>query len=147
MLCTIPPPQHSSSHLSPAQRAGLRYQARVEREVAKWAAALGWTLHAGLWLLDPLTSAPCSPDIVLESPGGCLLIIEVKLTQTDCSRQWAKYQRALMAEENGSDRQRPLDHSHRSPPPCIQICRRLTSPSTMSTLDDFHHGGVLLAFM
>lgn len=129
--------------LTPAQRRGLCYQSRVEREVAKWAAALGWTVHSGPWLRDPLTGAPCQPDIVLELPGGCLLIIEVKLTQTDCSQQWAKYQRALMADEARSS----LHHSHHFPPPCIQICRRLTSPSTMQTLDDFHHGGVLLAFM
>ena len=104
----------------------------------KWAEGLGWTTHSGLWFRDPLTGAPCSPDIILESPASCILIIEVKLTQTDCHQQWAKYQRALMGTG---------DSQRRFPPPCIQICRRLMSPSTMSTLDDFHHGGVLLAYM
>ena len=141
MLCTIPAPHYGTPRLTSAQRSGLRYQARVERQVRSWAEALGWRVHSGLWFLDPATSAPCSPDIVLETPSGCTLIIEVKLTQTDCSQQWAKYQRAL------GDGQSPSPHSSSSLPPCIQICRRLTSPSTMSTLDDFHHGGVLLAFM
>lgn len=115
--------------LSPAQRAGLRYQARVEVALRPQAEALGLHLHSGLWFTDPLTGLPCSPDILLESPSSCLLLIEVKLTQVDCSSQFSKYRRAL------------------GDVPCVQVCRRLTSPSSMQSLEDALHGGVLLAYL
>jgi len=131
-LC-IPPPCFAPEALTGAQRAGLRYQARVERWVRPQVEALGFTLHSGLWFRDPATGAPCSPDLLIESASSCLLLLEVKLTQTDCIAQFAKYRRALQTVSPSV--------------PCVQVCRRLTSPSSMKALSDFHHGGVLLAYL
>lgn len=132
-LC-IPPPQWPPTKLTSAQLSGLRYQFRVERWLRPQVEALGLSLHSGLWFHDPATSSPCSPDLLIESPGSCLLLLEVKLTQVDCSKQFLKYRRALAALGFPSV-------------PCVQVCRRLITPSSMTDLTDFHHGGVLLAYL
>lgn len=129
-LC-IPKPGYPQATLTQAQRAGLRYQARVEKWLRPQIETLGLVLHSGLWFHDPKTGRPCSPDLVIESASSCLLLLEVKLTQTDCNAQFAKYRRAL---------QTPLL-------PCVQVCRRLTGPSTMAALADFRHGGVMLVYL
>jgi len=105
--------------MTSAQRRGLAY----ERKVGRWLRNqhLGGTLHDHPWLVGP-----CQPDFVVEY-SGCFLIIEVKLTQCDCERQFRKYSRIL---PNST---------------CIQICRRVTSPSTCpSILDAIDRGTVLL---
>jgi hypothetical protein len=129
----IPPPEWlKPSRCSRRQRAGVRYQKRVEKWIAREAKQQKWIAHSGVWLLDPATGHPCQPDILIEDQDRCLLcLIEVKYTQTCCKEQWVKYRRAL-----------------RMPAlPCIQVCRRLTSPSTMSRLVDFHHGGLMLVYL
>ena len=88
-------------------------------------------LHSGLWFRDPATGSPCSPDLIIESAASCLLLIEVKLTQVPCEAQFAKYRRALATPSL----------------PCVQVCRRLTGPSTMTDLLSFHHGGLMLAYL
>ena len=88
-------------------------------------------LHSDLWFYDPGTKSPCSPDLVIESASGCLLLLEVKLTQVQCEAQFAKYRRALATPSL----------------PCVQVCRRLTGLSTMTDLLSFHHGGVMLAYL
>jgi hypothetical protein len=88
-------------------------------------------LHSGLWFTDPRTKSPCSPDLLIESTASCLLLIEVKLTQVPCEAQFAKYRRALATPSL----------------PCVQVCRRLTEPSTMTDLLSFHHGGLMLAYL
>ena len=131
-LLTIPPPEWTNNtKFTPPQRAGLRYQRRVSKWLRQEARNLNLTLHSGPWLIDPATDRPCQPDFLLESPGQCLLLIEVKLTQVDCTPQFTKYRRALRLPNL----------------PCIQICRRLTSPATLRDLIDFHHGGVMLVYL
>ena len=130
----IPPPTwlEARPRMSRRQRAGIRYQHRVEQWCHREAKLLGHTAHPGLWLLDPLTGRPCQPDILIEdSSGNLLCLVEVKYTQTCCEDQWAKYRRALRAPAL----------------PCIQVCRRLRSPSTMAALADFHHGGLMLVYL
>lgn len=129
----IPPPEFPQGEaLSPAQRRGLRYQRRVGKWLAAETAPLGWVLHSGPWLRDPATSAPCSPDFLIESPS-CLIIVEVKLSQVDCTSQVAKYRRALA----------PLC----CPISSVLVCRRLTAPSSIHRLSDFPRGGVMLAYL
>ena len=129
-LC-IPAPQWPSAKLTSAQQVGLRYQSRVERWLRPQVEALGCVLHSGLWFRDPASGAPCSPDLVIESASSCLLLLEVKLTQVPCEAQFAKYRRALVTPSL----------------PCVQVCRRLTGPSTMTALCDFHHGGLMLVYL
>ena len=129
-LC-IPSPCFAPQVLTGAQRAGLRYQQRVTDWLRPQVQVVGFHLYTGLWFTDPLTGAPCSPDVLLESAAGCLLLIEVKLTQVDCGVQFSKYRRALAG----------------APVPCAQVCRRLTGPSSMQSLCDFRHGGVMLAYL
>lgn len=133
----ISPPEWAKrqSLLTSAQRAGLRYQERVATWLRPQVKALGMQMYSELWFTDPLTGAPCSPDILLESPSSCLLLIEVKLTQVDCSNQLAKYRRALEKKTKSS------------PLVCIQVCRRLTSPSTMQSLEDAHDNGLMLLYL
>lgn len=121
---TIPPPKFPPTTYTPVQKRGLRYQARVGVWLADEAATLGLTLHSGPWL-----PGPCQPDFLLESPSRCLLLIEVKLSQVECHRQFDQYRQIL------------------GPIPCIQICRRLQSPPTMQTLLDAHHGGTMMKFL
>ena len=128
----IPPPSFAPSTLTPVQRRGLRYQARVGKWLATEAAQLGWTLQCAPWLRDPATGAPCSPDFLIESPS-CLIIVEVKLSQVDCAKQEAKYRRALA----------PLC----CPTSFVLMCRRLTAPSSIHRLSDFPRGGVMLAYL
>lgn len=132
-LC-IPPPTWPASQLTQAQRAGLRYQARVEAWLCPQVEALGFALHSGLWFQDPQTGRLCSPDLIIESASSCLLLLEVKLTQVPCEAQFAKYRRALASMGFPSV-------------PCVQICRRLTAPSTMTSLEDFHPGGLMLVYL
>ena len=132
-LC-IPAPCFPLGQLTSAQRAGLRYQSRVEHWLRPQVEELGLRLHSGLWFRDPATSSPCSPDLLIESASSCLLLLEVKLTQTDCSAQFAKYRRALNSVGFPSV-------------PCVQICRRLTSSSTMTDLLSCHHGGLMLVYL
>lgn len=130
----IPPPTWlpAKPKLSRRQQYGLRYQKRVGKWLYREAKLRGDTLHSGPWLIDPLTDRPCQPDFLLEdSTGNLLCLIEVKYTQTCCKEQWAKYRRAL----------------HSPDLPCVQVCRRLTSPSTMQQLADFHHGGLMLVYL
>ena len=124
MLSLIPPPVFRPDHLTPAQKAGLAYQRKVGKVLQKWADDTGWLLMDSPWL-----TGPCQPDFLLISPSQCVLVVEVKLTQTDCTNQFNKYRLATGAKV------------------CVQICRRLTAPATMHSLEDAFDTGVMLLWL
>lgn len=135
ILPTIPAPSHPPAVLTPAQRAGLRYQWRVGRWLR--ANALShWDLMEGPWLAGP--TGPCSPDFVLTPRLAAadadhpIVLLEVKLTQCDCTLQLSRYRRAL----------EPL-----GPVVAIQVCRRVLEPPTVRGPDDFTHDGHMLLWV
>lgn len=119
----IPAPQFPAQSLTPAQKAGLAYQRRVGKFLTLWSSSLGWELLDGPWLVGP-----CQPDFLLVSPSGCVLVVEAKLTQVDCERQFVKYKKATGGI-------------------CLQVCRRLVAPATVSCLEDTIDGGVMLLWV
>lgn len=131
-LPLIEPLHHAPADLTPAQRRGLRYQARV----GKWLHA-NWShlyeITEGPWLQGP--HGPCQPDFVLarrtaaEDRGAHLIVVETKLTQCDCSAQLARYKAALA----------PL-----GPAALVQIARRVTAPPTVRDLSNPCDGTMLL---
>ena len=104
-----------------------------ERAVGKWlqpqAKALGWTLHDHPWLRDG--ESICQPDFLLEAPSGCIIIIETKLTETNCAPQFTKYKRALNTR----------------PTIALQIARRIISPSTVDSLEETIDNGLMLLWI
>jgi len=75
--------------LTRAQKKGLGYERKVGRELKRLLLPLGWRVRDHEWV-DGV-----QPDFVLESPAGCLMVVEVKLTQTDCEMQLGKYKHVL----------------------------------------------------
>lgn len=86
---------------TPAQKRGFAYERKVQRKLETLLLPLGWTIRDHEWVEG------IQPDFVLESPSKCLLVVEVKLTQTDCEMQLGKYKHVLGCDTG------------------IQICRRL----------------------
>ena len=67
----------------PSAKQGLRYEAKVERELASLSArGLFSQVERTPWFdfADSLGSSCCAPDFVLHQPGGAIIVIEVKLT-------------------------------------------------------------------
>ena len=103
---------------------GLTYERKVALFLEKVATSLGWQLHDHPWLAGPM-----QPDFVLESPSGCFILIEVKLTEVDCSAQLAKY-RSLLGNV-----------------PALQICRRATNPSTAKVFEDLEQNSTMMLWL
>ena len=91
MIRFCDPPSFPPTTYTGAKRAGLNYEKKVEQWLTRLARELGWELYSHCWLAEPL----CQPDFVLESPAGCCIVVEAKLTQVDCYAQIEKYKRAL----------------------------------------------------
>ena len=124
---TVAPPHFANQgKLTQAQLKGLRYQARVGKQLQKLADELGWTLWDGPWVLDA-NNIPCQPDFVLQSPSNCLIIFECKLTETDCTAQFAKYRAALSPKAT-----------------CVQLCKRLRNRPNFSDLLSLTNGTMLM---
>lgn len=69
---------------SAAQRAGLRYQQRVERFLS--AASMGrWEVISSPWFIfgdDRPGRNYCQPDFLLDLGNGCCVVVEVKIRWT-----------------------------------------------------------------
>ena len=51
----------------------------LERELTEWAAAEGWQIRASLKsMTEPATGQYLAPDLVIDTPGGERLLVEVK---------------------------------------------------------------------
>lgn len=108
---------------------GNAYEKRVGEWLRPQIEGLGWQLFDHPWITNG--DSVCQPDYLAVAPSGCVLIIEVKLTQCDCSLQLAKYKKALAAW----------------PTVGLQIARRLTSPSTVDCLENAIDNGVMLLWI
>lgn len=97
--------------------------------IGTYAEELGWTFYNHPWLRYGV--GVVQPDFLLESPSGCVIICEAKLTEVDCTTQLNKYKYAL--------RDRPTIG--------IQIARRITNPPTMQSLDDAIDNGLMLLWV
>jgi len=112
--------QRNTRKYTPAQRKGFGYEKRVKTRLEQLLLPLGWRIRDHVWVEH------VQPDFVLESPGGCLLVVEVKLTQTDCEMQLAKYKHVLGCDLG------------------IQICRRLLPGANPVDFWDASDGDVVL---
>ena len=108
---------------------GYTYERKVGEWLASYVQNLGWTFHNHPWLRDGKTV--CQPDFLLESPSRCIIIVEVKLTETNCLPQFAKYKRALRGR----------------PTTALQIARRIISPSTVDSLEETIDNGLMLLWI
>jgi len=115
-----------------AKAKGLTYERRLEPRLRAIATDLGWEFRAHPWIHTPagagapLGLAPSSsqwlqPDFLLIAPSCCCLLLEAKLTWTNCQSQLMKYQRALQV----------LGH----PSVALQVFRNLTSTIPAWTAD------------
>ncbi len=120
------PPSHPPRFRSGTRARGAAYENRVGLWLARQAVELGWLLHNHPWLA--CGNRVCQPDFLLVSPSNCIILVEVKLIQCDCSGQIAKYKQALAGFSVTS----------------LQIVRRLVSPSTVDSLESTIDGGVML---
>lgn len=111
----IAPPRFSSGQLTVAQKRGLRFEKKVGSKLGALASSLGAKLFDHPWIAGPL-----QPDFVLSWPSS-LLLIECKLTEVDCSAQFAKYLRTLVCLEKQIC--------------CVQICRNLSMKKPVDFLD------------
>ena len=104
-----------------------------ERKVGRWlvgqSESLGWHLHDHPWLY--VGDTVCQPDFLLTSPSGCIILIEVKLTECDCTVQIAKYRRALASHQVTA----------------LQIARRITSRPTVDCLENTVDNGLMLLWL
>lgn len=127
MLATLPTSPYPPPRGAVGTRShGLTYERRVGRYLAEQAPTYGFTLHDHPWL-----PGPCQPDFVLEFASGTCIVVEAKLTQTDCAAQLAKYKRALSPRAVLT----------------LQICRRLTSPATVTSLDELTDADTMLLWV
>lgn len=83
-----------------SQRAGIRYQQRVESHLLLWAGVNGWDHNAGPWVeyTDPAgRKSYAQPDLVLLCPPQSRgIIVETKLTHTrNCVKQLQRYKYLL----------------------------------------------------
>ena len=85
----ISPPEFATKPKPRPFLEGLRYELRVAKRLRR--ETLGAKLHLSPWL-----AGPCQPDAILEFATS-LILIEIKLSSCDASKQIAKYRRALEA--------------------------------------------------
>lgn len=72
------------SRLSPAQAAGVRYEAKVRRAITALAKKIGATVEPNPWFrfVDSVGPGACSTDALLWLDQLAVIIIEVKYTWT-----------------------------------------------------------------
>ena len=87
------PPAFAKKSRSAAAKRGYAYEAKVGKHLATLAAGVGWELWTQQWLFHK--GKFCCPDFVLISPGGCAVVVEVKLTYVDTSCQRFAYEQLL----------------------------------------------------
>ena len=87
----VPAPKFAPRVRPRVYQEGSRYERRVLKELLHL--SLGARLHLSPWL-----AGPCQPDAILEFATS-LILIEIKLSSCDASKQIAKYRRALEACE------------------------------------------------
>jgi len=99
---------------------------RIGKQLQLLATELGWTLKDHQWICT--LDGWLQPDFVLESPAGCCVLVECKLTWWDCSRQIEKYKKALR------EMKRPVIS--------VLACRNLTpeAPPPVSNFEDIVDG-------
>lgn len=133
----LPECPHPPTRLNGSKARGCAYEKKVAKQLATICLELGWTLRAQEWILLPpglIFSLNCrhlSPDFVLESPSGGVLLLEAKLTYTeDAWPQLYKYETALQA----------MGHQVSS----AQVCRNLTpfAPASVADFEDLYPGAL-----
>ena len=76
-----------------AQRAGMRYENRVGKQLKKCAKAVGATLHEHVWI--SAGGKNYQPDYFMTFPSKSVLLFEVKQTWVDTCTQLSVYRELL----------------------------------------------------
>ena len=121
----VPEFSKSKKKNSLAQTTGIRYEKRVEQELATFAVLLGFKLISHKWIKynDWIFA---QPDFILISPSGAAILIEVKYTWTDTLDQRKLYTRLLQK-------------LNLNPTTSITICHNLTQETPRDKIiHDFH---------
>ena len=126
MIPQIPAPQFPPVSLRGSRGRGIAYEKKVGRWLAAQLGGLGLTIYDHPWL-----EGPCQPDFLIESVSGGILLIECKLTETDCSAQVAKYKSALAPQSVT----------------WVQIARRVINRPDIRDILDARDGAVLLLWI
>lgn len=101
---------------------GHTYERRVARHLRPLVEDLGWTFYDHHWVSHGTTWL--QPDFLIITPS-CAVVLEAKLTNTDCIYQTAKYIRLVSLELS-------------LPTWAAQVCRNLTPRSPKRLCTDFY---------
>ena len=116
---------------TPAQKAGARYETRVEKYLLRVAKYYGCVLHSHVWFTVGNRSA--QTDFFLTFPSGAAILFEVKQTWVDTSNQLVFYKHILT--EIGL-----------TPITCCTICKNLTAQTPRADIihsfEDIKEGAV-----